>query len=280
MLHAWRKYGYEAAEKEFNEKYDQRYRASDKPKSLLHVVKGKLAFLRSVRTGRSALFNKLAMQFNDLVVEEHRFKIIKITDPEQNAIDSLWVIEACYDSENGEVMTQQGTGFHLKDVGIVTCAHVVSEKGNVFENLEAFKHSDPTNKYKLNVERVCAHRDVAICSIVIEEGSKQIEHFIERSTRHLEMQEDVKLLGFPAYAPGHGHFMVDSKVAKFYTQGAVSKFEISSQIREGNSGGPIINEDSEVVGIALEGARKDGGNNGCLMISEIDQVVSSDEYKI
>lgn len=280
MLHAWRKYGYEAAEKEFNDKYDQRYRASSKPKSLLHVVKGKLAFLRSVRTGRSALFNKLAVQFNALVDEEHRFRIIKIIDPEQNAIDSLWVIEACYDSENGEVITPQGTGFHLKDVGIVTCAHVVSEKGNIFKNLEAFKHSDPTNKYKLNVERVCARRDVAICSIVIEEGSKQIEHFIERSTRNLKMQEGVKLLGFPAYAPGHGHFMVDAKVAKLYTQSAVSKFEISSQIREGNSGGPIINEDSEVVGIALEGARKDGGNNGCLMISEIDQVVSSDEYKI
>lgn len=280
MLHAWRKHGYDAAEKEFNEKYDHRHRASDKPKSLLHVIKGKLAFLRSVRTGRSSLFNKLAMQFNDLVEEEHRFRILIITDPEQNAIDSLWVIEACYDSENGEVMTTQGTGFQLKDVGIVTCAHVVSEKGNIFDNLEAFKHSDPTNKHKLNVERVCAHRDVAICSMVVEEGRNQEEHYIERSARPLEMQEDVKLLGFPAYAPGHGHFVVDSKVAKFYTQGTVSKFEISSQIREGNSGGPIINQDSEVVGIALEGARKDGGNNGCLMISEIDKVLSSDEYKI
>lgn len=279
MLHAWRKHGYEAAEQEFNEKYDHRYRASDKSKSLLHVVKGKLAFLRSVRTGRSSLFNKLATQFNELVEEEHRFNILKITDPEQNAIDSLWVIEACYDSEKGGVMTQ-GTGFHLKDVGIVTCAHVVSEKGNIIENLEAFKYSDSTNKFKLNVERVCAHRDVALCSIVIEKGRKQAERFLERSARHLKMQEDVKLLGFPAYAPGHGHFMVDSKVAKFYTQSGVRKFEISSQIREGNSGGPIINQESEVVGIALEGARKDGGNNGCLMISEIDQVISSDEYKI
>ncbi|MCK7576377.1 MAG: reverse transcriptase family protein [Chromatiales bacterium] len=111
MLHAWRKHGYEAAEKEFNEKYDQRHRASNKPKSLLHVAKGKLAFLRSVRSGRDSLFNKLAMQFNDLVEEEHRFKIIEISDPEQNAIDALWVIEACYDAENGEVVTLQELDF-------------------------------------------------------------------------------------------------------------------------------------------------------------------------
>ena len=94
------------------------------------------------------------------------------------------------------------------------------------------------------------------------------------------MQKDVKLLGFPAYAPGHGHYMVDSKVAKIYCQSAVNKFEIDKLIREGNSGGPIIDAESMVIGIALEGARKEGGNNGCLVISEIDQILSSDEYKI
>ena len=49
---------------------------------------------------------------------------------------------------------------------------------------------------------------------------------------------------------------------------------------ERNSGGPIINSDSQVVGVALEGARKDSGNNGCLFISEIQEVLASDEYKI
>lgn len=280
MLHAWRKHGYELAEKEFNEKYDHRHRASVRPKSFFHVVKGKLAFLRSVRSGRNSVFNKLAMQFNDLVAEEHRFKILEITDPEKNAINALWVIETCYDSEAGEVVSLQGSAFQLNGYGIVTCAHVVSKGGNVFEGLEAFKHFEPTKKYKLNVERMCHHRDVAICSIVLEEGDKKPEYVIEKAKNPMKMQEDVKLLGFPAYAPGHGYFMVDSKVAKFYTQSAVNKFEISSQIREGNSGGPIINKDSEVVGVALEGARKDGGNNGCLLISEIDQVMNSAEYKI
>ncbi len=280
MLHAWRKHGYELAEKEFNEKYDHSRRASNKPKSFHYVVKGKLAFLRSVRSGRDSIFNKLAVQFNDLVEECHRFKILEITDPEQKAIDALWVIEACYDNENGEVVSPQGSAFQLKGYGIVTCAHVVSEGRKIFDGLEAFKHSEPTKMYKVKVERICPHRDVAICSIVVEEGGKQPEYFIEKSVKAIEMQENVKLLGFPAYAPGHGYFIVDSRVAKFYTQSLVKKFEISSQIREGNSGGPIINKDSEVVGIALEGARKDGGNNGCLLISEIDQVMSSDEYKI
>ena len=281
ILHAWRKYGYEAAENEFNEKYDHKHRASNQPKSLLYVVKGKLAFLRSVRSGRDPIFNKLAKQFNDLVDKEHRFKLTEITDPEQNAINSLWVIEVCYD-EGGEPVIAQGSGFQLRGVGIVTCAHVVSDNGKVYDGLEAFKHDDPSKKYKIKVERMCNHRDVAICSLVIEDGGDFpcCSCSIDRSSKSLMMQENVKLLGFPAYAPGCGHYIVDTKVAQFYTQSGIKRFEIATQIREGNSGGPIINLDSEVVGIALEGARKDGGRNGCLLISEIDPIISSDEYKI
>ncbi len=280
MLHAWRKYGYDLAEKEFNEKYNHKHRASGKPKSLLYVVKGKLAFLKSVLSGRASIFNKLAAQFNELVNDEHKFTILEISDPEKTAIKALWVIEACYDDENGEAIIPQGSAFQLKDIGIVTCAHVVSENGKVFDNLEIFKHSDTSIKYKLKVDRICPHRDVAICSIIIEVNTAIPEYCIEKSEDPIKMQDDVKLLGFPAYAPGHGYYMVDSKVAKIYTQSMVNKFEIDKLIREGNSGGPVLNDKSMVIGIALEGARKSGGNNGCLLISEIDKVLNSDEYKI
>jgi hypothetical protein len=280
MLYAWRQHGYELAEKEFNEKYDTRYRASGKPKSYLYVLKGKLAFLRSVRTERDPIFNKLATQFNDLVSDEHKLKITETSNPEKNAISALWVIEACYDNEEGEAMIPQGSAFQLKDIGIVTCAHVVSEKEKVFEELEVFKHDNPTVKYKLNVERICPHRDVAICSILIEEGKLPPANNVTKSKNQVVMGQEAKLLGFPAYAPGHGFFMVDTKVAKIYTQSKVSKFEIDSLIREGNSGGPIVDSESNVIGIALEGARKDAGNNGCLVISEIENVLSDDKYKI
>ncbi len=69
-------------------------------------------------------------------------------------------------------------------------------------------------------------------------------------------------------------------MAKIYSQSTINKFEIDKLIREGNSGGPVINAKSMVIGIALEGARKNTGNNGCLVILEIDQVLSSDKYNV
>ncbi len=278
MLHAWSKYGYKAAQEEFTNKYRSRHRASDKALSFLHVVKGKLAFLRSVRSGRDAIFSKLAIKFNDLVDDKHKFKIHEPSDPEKNALNSLWVVEICHDLETGEVATYQGSAFDLDDVGILTCAHVVADKGEIYNDIEIYKQFDTTKKYTLVVEKICPHRDVAICSINPKPGIPIPEFKLEKCIKDIEMQESVKLLGFPAYAPGHGYSVVDAKVAKVYTQSAVRKFEIDKQIREGNSGGPIINSDSKVVGIALEGARKSEGHNGCLFISEINEIISSNDY--
>jgi len=281
MLHSWRKHGYEASEIEYNDKYNNRYRASDTPKSFLYVVKGKLAFLQSVLTKRSLIFTKLALQFNDLVEEQHRFNIVSISDPEQDAIDSLWVIETCYDDKNGDIKASQGSGFQLNNIGIVTCAHVVlDDQKEILGNIEIYKHSEPAKKFTLIVERICQHRDIAICSIKQEDENTPPDISVEKSEIPIAMQEDVKLLGFPAYAPGQSHYIADSKIAKTYTQSKLNKFEIDTLIREGNSGGPIINSDSKVIGVALEGAQKDSGQNGCLLISEINEVFSSDDYVV
>jgi len=214
---------------------------------------------------------------NSLVDDIHKFKIVEISSPEKNAIDALWVIEACYD-EDGEVKTTQGTGFQLKDKKIITCAHVILENGNLYKNIEAYKASEPTKMYKIKVEKFCVRKDVAICSIQDNEDKLLPNSYIEISEKILSIQDNVKLLGFPAYALGHTHYIADSKVARLYIKSLVDRFEIDHSIREGNSGGPIINSDSEIVGIALEGARKEGGHNGCLLISELKEVLESDEY--
>jgi len=132
--------------------------------------------------------------------------------------------------------------------------------------------------FGIKVERICKHRDVAVCSIVVDNGDTPPETCIEKSEKSLDLQDVVKLLGFPAYAPGHSHYIADSKIARIYPASAVKKFEIDHPIREGNSGGPIINTDSKVVGMALEGATKESGHNGCLLLSEIEEVLNASKY--
>ena len=70
ILYAWKKFGLDAAESDFNTEYDSRHRASACPKSLPSVVRGKLAYLKSVRGADNEIYSRLARKFNELRPED------------------------------------------------------------------------------------------------------------------------------------------------------------------------------------------------------------------
>lgn len=266
MLYAWEKFGLIEADREYNEKYRKPHQRN---KSILYVIKGKIAFFNSVRTERDPIYTKIIKRYNALVDDKHKFRVYAPSNPELNAINSLWVIES---GDNDEA-DYQGSGFLLNNVGIVTCAHVVSENKQILKNISAFKCTNPTETFKIKVNRICHHRDVAICEFVNDDAANPPpNNCIDKASTSANLQDKVKLLGFPAYSTGSSHYIADSKVAKTYLIGAIPMFEIDKMIRAGNSGGPILNTNFEVVGIATQGANKDTGNNGCLHISELEAV--------
>lgn len=281
MLYAWEKHGYQAAEDEFNTRYDTRYRASDEQKSLKYVVEGKLAFLVSVRGSRDAIFKKLATRFNNLVEDELKFKIVEETNPEKNAIASLWVIETCYeDKKVDKVKAAQGTGFDLSGYGVITCAHVVSDHDGIFREIEAYKPQEPWKKHTVTVLYIDQHRDISICEVRDNRGNNAPFKPIEVASVNPQQRDVVQLLGFPQHDPGKTqHYIADTQIASCYVFSGIKKFEIAHPIREGNSGGPIINQNGQLLGIALEGATKSSGNNAALYADEL-QHVKADEFKV
>lgn len=269
ILHAWRKYGYDAAEAKYNTHYDKKIRATTFTKSLKHVVKGKLAFLYSVRGCNNEIFNKLAKQYNDLVENELQFKIYEPAIV--NATKSLWVVEAIYDDEPNDMVYSQGTGFDLKDFGLITCAHVVSDKnGVIYKKIEAYKCDKASPKYILDVKFLDRHRDIAICELKTQNDEKLQRNSIELYEGNVCIGLETILLGFPAYKSGQSYSQINATVSVLYPQSGLDKFEISAQIREGNSGGPIIdNVSGKLVGVVLEGAEKGAGQNAALSFNEL-----------
>lgn len=67
MLHSWEKFGLEAAEKEFWEKYDHKHRAKfNKNPSFKKVVKGKITFLSMVKGKNDPIYRKLLVKYAQL----------------------------------------------------------------------------------------------------------------------------------------------------------------------------------------------------------------------
>jgi RNA-directed DNA polymerase len=70
MLHAWRKFGVEAAEEEFFKTYDQKHRGPSKSRPLFkQVVKGKIEFLGMVRGKINPIYLRFRHQLRTLAPE-------------------------------------------------------------------------------------------------------------------------------------------------------------------------------------------------------------------
>jgi len=275
MIYSWEKHGYENAENEYYAKYYFHKRATKNKPLFRNVIRGKLSFLQMVRGNRDKIYINLAKRFNKLLPEEERpLPYVEATNNEKNVYDSLWILETLYD-DKGIVVANHGTGFMLKGVGLVTCAHVVADKTwMVHKKTVAYRYNSPHKKYVINVLKFSEERDLAIVELLPPTNKKiNITECLIPSLTEVEQKDDVILFGFPAYKTGQTPYVADAKVASKFATKSIQKFEITTQIREGNSGGPVTNKKHEVVGIAAEGAQKDSGDNAVIAIAEIYNIL-------
>ena len=165
-----------------------------------------------------------------------------------------------------------GSGFFISDDGyILTNNHVIS--GAV--TIEVFTQYR-TQPYAGKIIGVSECDDIAILKIDIEEN------------RYLNLIEDEPILGQEILAAGFplGDSEVtflDGIVSKKQTDGSTSwasieyAFEHTAEILPGSSGGPIVNEDVEVIGIAYAGNedRQEFGIPIKVVIKKINQIINS-----
>ncbi len=79
MLHAWEKFGLEAAEAEFLNHYDKKHRAPQKgPPSFKHVVKGKIEFLGMVRGKDDHVYLQFRDQLRKLAPDLVRSSLVTV----------------------------------------------------------------------------------------------------------------------------------------------------------------------------------------------------------
>lgn len=80
MLHIWRKFGLDDANKQYNKKYNLRNSgSSNKDSNFYEVLHGKINFIKLVKTERNRTYQNLAKKFNDLAGKPI-FKIIPLKD--------------------------------------------------------------------------------------------------------------------------------------------------------------------------------------------------------
>ncbi|MHB8270591.1 reverse transcriptase domain-containing protein [Bradyrhizobium sp.] len=235
-LYKAEKLGLASAQSDYQKKYKTKA-------TLEQILRGRLEWIAQVRGRSFDPYRTLGKRFN-LLFPNSPIQILPTYD--EIAERAVWVVEFWIDEDaNG-----QGTAFFLEGVGLVTAYHVL-EKLPSGMKADLFRPSNAGKKFKAwSSSRKCQHRDLMI-----------LEHDVSPSdylslpvvTSPERRNDDVVALGFPAYAPGD---QLGKRHGKFYgnaTRHAVKMLEVSAVLSAGISGGPIINDLHQVIGIAHKG---------------------------
>jgi RNA-directed DNA polymerase len=265
---------------------------------------GKLLYVRMVRGSDDMLYIRLAKRYNALCASEKKNGFIcsslpvdAIVRTRERAEDAVFLIEWSGDYKIpglnvSEMVGGQGTAFAYKDVGLITCDHVLGFSGELQGDHEKrgqhvemdFTSNDVVNaslsisnpltgkSWSAKVVHRDAHRDLAIIQFDIVEPPAH--HFFVGMDQPIQIGAKGVLIGFPNYTVGKRANFLNECVLNRFVRSALDRIEIAGSIRQGNSGGPFVDEHHRVAGVAQQGARQDYGNDECLCVTILDKWIS------
>lgn len=294
ILHSWEKFGLPATEAVFSTKTYKRQLHSGTRPTIQHVLRGKLLYLHMVKGLMDPVYNKLARKFNKLAASSPTSGVGFVPTSKcaltlQDIESAVYVLSARDEDNNFEI---KSSCFFLESIGIVTADHCVRYP---IDNLDHAKKplfpAELRGDYfgfapsaKLYIQDILEN-DLCELQIVWGDATSDLAVLKPRiagaTVKHLTMScadltkfhgaQSVLLAGFPFHNPGKSLSTAEGKIRSRYRRYGIAHFDISALIRKGNSGGPVLDGQLRVVGVATEGERQDGGNNAVVQLPELLQ---------
>lgn len=303
MLYAWDKYGYTKACAEFLNKHYRKNSVNKSPK-FHNVLRGKLNYLKMVR-GSDGLYESFRSEYYRLFIRDksiiddgatekgggaggrvqgdHSEVLIReysrrcqhiygsTSDGEMEG--GVWIVT---DYRN----CRDGTAFFIHDIGWVTCFHCVSDgNGNVGDDIRIQNQRQPGVEYSVQVIKSHPHYDLAILAPAIDSIPGGYA-FIVAPTPQVSRGNSAKILGYPSRGPAAQCNIMNVHVTGVETRSAANCIMVNGIISSGNSGGPLINDENQVIGVVVSGMRGTGGNisddNVCRGIGHLLEISESE----
>lgn len=229
MLHAAERFGLESAAAHFVDR-KQRLR----PAKFERILRGKVEFIGAVRGRDDAIYFGLLQRFLKLVRSAKSRRIIVGANASPEVVETaIWLMDG----------VSQGTGFAAEDLDIVTAAHVLRNGTTATSLSLGIKGLAVTEIRKDD------HVDVATVGVKVR---LPVQLKIG-SSANLKVGDQVKILGFPLHRAGGTVHTQGATITARSPWFGIDHFIVDSPIVQGNSGGPVLNQNNEVVGVAVRG---------------------------
>lgn len=247
-------------------KFSESEYKGDTIERLFMVIKGMIDYLGMVRGKDDIIFGNFAKKFN-LLLEKVEIETVKpIFNPNilENNVCVIKYKEVIFFNEDKSRMETldygQGSGFLLKGYGIVSNYHVfeglfdlgyldglLPQKDTFL--IQTFFGENATKLIKAKIDKYSKEKDIIL--LKPEDSSLLVNGFNRRDTPLLH-NEEIRLLGYPDYHDNDELKYQTGNYIRIVNDG-IKNFEISTPIFGGNSGGPVLDSNNLVVGIATSG---------------------------
>jgi hypothetical protein len=184
---------------------------------------------------------------NELVLrktlERNRDRVLRAVPQPPNfdiaaIFGAMWVLEC-------ETVCIQGTAFALSNVGLVTCAHALGA------DTHAFRFEKPDRKFKTKVLRSHDVIDLAVLEIDTE-----LHYLRAGDPNALKLMDHLLVAGHPNYRLGDSPFVSPGLLIGWRMKSGIRRLMTNAPIVTGTSGGPVLDREGLVVGIAVTGAER------------------------
>lgn len=235
MLNALCKYGPKKAQIEYSTKYN------GNNKDFIQVVRGKIAHLKNIKGDTDLVYRRL---YNKFVSLEGKGRSTLPESEIEELYRKIFVIKA---GKN------QGTGFILNERFLVTCEHLLDG-----EEIEYFNYNDypAVTRKKVKVEKALSSStfDIALITPHKDDCLPGKSFSACSASENIQSQQSYRVIGFPHYQPGMQPRIMRIEVTGIDpTKYGIPNAFVDKQLVSGNSGGPVLNDNNEVVGVVARG---------------------------
>ncbi len=251
MLHSLRKKGLAEAASKYFQSFDIKKRSPETPEDeqflFLKSLQGKIEFMGMVKGFDDEAYCNIAMQ---ALATNQKFNF-KISSPTYKAILSTLVIKTF--NEAGEP-TDQGTGFILSDgEHLITCHHVIQEAIENGYTIKAYALSPSFQCYSVSIIKSMPFpHDIALCKL--SDLKQPLPVGLKLNLKSIiTTNAAVDICGYPNFENGNDLFRRKVSVTNTIAVNGIKQIHVDAIISHGTSGGPILDEKGDVVGIVAFG---------------------------
>lgn len=263
MIHSWIREGPDSATEKHYKMNQSHYIPDFKSApDIEKIVRGRLEFIKAIRGIGFSAYITLAKKYN--MRKEPSIKALPVpTDSFLELINqNVFVIQ---NSQDPAGAMRMGTAFYLEEVnGFVTCQHVLEKDPNpkIIDDCDNFWLIHPKQLGKSYPLKLRKSAPIPVDIAVFDLQNEQ--EFFDQHPGHRALKlrmpfvqpntgDEVTLIGWPKYSPGDTIAVRRGHIYQTSVRFNINLLYISEQIIEGNSGGPILDSNYRVIGVAARG---------------------------